>query len=143
MPEPPRHLFVYGTLRHGQHEMARLLEERALTVGRGSVQGRLYLVDDYPGATSSDDPRQKVRGEVYHLLDGHEVLCRLDEYEDYRPEAPGKSLFLRRVIDVLMDDGTRLPAWIYLYNGPTNGLPTIRSGDFLDLEPEVRHARPA
>lgn len=142
MPESPRHLFVYGTLRHGQHEMARLLEY-ALALGQGSVQGRLYLVEDYPGAIWSDDPRQQVRGEVYHLLDGQNVLRRLDEYEDYRPEAPQRSLFLRRATDVLMDDGTRLPAWIYLYNGPTNGLPMIPSGDFLDVEREVRRATPA
>lgn len=143
MPESPRHLFVYGTLRHGRHEMARLLEESALAVGGGSVQGCLYLVEDYPGATWSDDPRQQVRGEVYRLLDGPEVLRRLDEYEDYRPENPRESLFLRRVTDVQMDDGTSLPAWIYLYNRPIHGLPTIRSGDFVDVEREVRRAKPA
>lgn len=144
MPESPQHLFVYGTLRPGQHAMADLLASGASRVGPGTIQGRLFLVDDYPGAIWSADPQDRVHGEVFRLAgDADEVLCRLDEYEHYDPRHPATSLFVRGVGDVRLSDGTRLPAWIYYFNGVTRQLTPIPSGDFFEVQSDARRARPA
>lgn len=95
-------------------------------------QGRLYRVDDFPGATRSAEPGDLVRGEVYRLQDPDLVLPRLDEYEDFDPADPQGSLYHREVADVRLHDGRQVSAWIYLYNRPVDGLPRLASGDFLE-----------
>lgn len=130
-----QYLFVYGTLRRdGQHEMYRLLSRYADFVGKATYRGRLYLIDDFPGATPSSDPSDIVRGEVYRLESPKLLLDRLDEYEEYDPKAPDRSLYRRELAEVRVNDGRRLRAWIYLYNRPTERLRSIPSGDFVDVQ---------
>jgi gamma-glutamylcyclotransferase (GGCT)/AIG2-like uncharacterized protein YtfP len=135
MKPTPQHLFVYGTLRreHGQ-DMYRLLARHADFVGHASYRGRLFLVDDFPGATPSTDPDAIVRGEVYRLEAPEVVLRQLDEYEEVDARDPDSSLYRRELADVQLDDGRVFRAWIYLYNRSTNGLTVLPSGDFLALE---------
>jgi gamma-glutamylcyclotransferase (GGCT)/AIG2-like uncharacterized protein YtfP len=132
MTKNHQHLFVYGTLRKGQPDMDRLLGAHAIDVGRGTLQGRLYLVDDFPGAKVSEHPDDRVHGEIYRLVDASPALAALDEYEEYNPTDPKHSLFVRRLAPIRLADGTTLSAWVYLYNRSTEGLRSIPSGDFLD-----------
>lgn len=143
MPQQPEHIFVYGTLRRGRHEMARLLTEQAVDEGHGTIQARLFLVEDYPGVELSEDPRHLVHGEVYRLVEGPALLAALDDYEGFDRRDPAGSLFVRRVLPVRLVDGTVLPAWVYLYNRPTEGLPAIPSGDFHDVRSRRRALAPA
>lgn len=126
------HLFVYGTLRKGQPEMDRLLGAHAIDIGRGTLQGRLFLIGDFPGAKVSENPDDRVHGEIYRLVDAGPALAVLDEYEEYDPTDPNHSLFVRRLAPIRLNDGTTLPAWVYLYNRSIEGLRPIPSGDFLD-----------
>lgn len=126
-----QHLFVYGTLRRdSQHEMYQLLARNADFVGDAIFRGRLYLVDEYPGAVASHSPRDAVRGEVYLLRRPDQVLPELDEYEEFDPSSPETSLYRGAMVKVFLDNSASLDAWIYLYNRPTQGLPPIPSGDF-------------
>lgn len=143
MPQQPEHIFVYGTLRRGRHEMARLLAEEAVEAGQGTIQARLFLVDDYPGVELSGDSRTVACGEVYRLVDEETILAALDDYEGFDPGDPVGSLFVRRVVPVRLSDGTVLPAWVYVYNRPTEGLPEIASGDFHGVRPRRRALAPA
>ena len=124
-------LFVYGTLRQGSgHPMARLMQQHARLIGAGSFRGKLFLVDHYPGVVPSDDPNDRVLGEVYELTRARWLLALLDEYEGYRPQSP-ECDFVRRVAPVTLADGATLAAWIYVYTRPTLRLRRIYSGDFI------------
>lgn len=132
--QSPEYLFVYGTLRRDTgNEMYRLLARNAEFVGDASFKGRMFLVDDYPGAVPSRSTHDVVRGEVYRLLDPDYVLERLDEYEECDPESPSTSLYRRELAGVALDHGDHVAAWVYIYNQPVSGLPQILSGDFLNL----------
>ena len=124
-------LFVYGTLRgdSGQPMHAELARVAAL-VGRAVFRGRLYWIRDYPGAVASDDPADRVHGEVYRLHDPARTIPALDEYEGCGPGF-GDSEFERVEADVALASRDTVRAWIYVYRKPTRELTRIASGDFL------------
>jgi gamma-glutamylcyclotransferase (GGCT)/AIG2-like uncharacterized protein YtfP len=134
--DQPGFVFAYGTLRRGGGGLHRLLAAGAEFHGRGAVQGRLFMVADYPGAVTSGDPAERVVGEVWRLVSRAErrlaLLGRLDEYEGYDPASPERSLFVRVEESVTLDAGGTLSAWVYRYNRSTTGLTRIHSGDFLE-----------
>lgn len=124
-------LFVYGTLRADVAELAQQAAARGALgimkegerIGRGSVAGRLFDVGRYPAMLPAQGARPVVRGEVWRLKRG--ALAGLDAYEgsDYR----------RTLVDVTMEDGSRLEAFAYLWLRGMIGLRPILSGDYLDL----------
>jgi len=111
--------------------MHRLMEH-AEFLGDATFQGRLYLVGTFPGAVKSSFPDDLVQGEVYRLVKPGELLPRLDAYEDFDPRSPETSLYRREKATLRLESGEFADAWIYLYNRPTENLPRIVSGDFLD-----------
>lgn len=128
-------LFVYGTLRrHQKHEVSQILSRDGDYVGAAYFQGRLYVVDDFPGATLSSRSGDLVRGEVYRLRHPAKTFEQIDRYEEYNPARPEESLYVRRELPVTLQNGERLTAWVYLYNRPTKQLTPIRSGDFLEYQ---------
>ena len=119
----PCHLFVYGTLRHGsKNKFARLLHAHAQFAGNARISGRLYQLGSYPGAVSSCQTGEWVRGELYCLQDPSWVLPALDIYEG--PD------FRRVKLKAQLDLGGRIEAWVYLCRG-TRGRARIPSGDWL------------
>lgn len=127
-------MFVYGTLRRDTNsEMYHLLARYADFVGDASYQGKLYKIDYYPGVVSSEDPSDVVQGEVYRLHDPDLVLSRLDQYEECGPGFPEPTEYIREIQHVQLQSGETIPAWIYLYNRPTNYLELVTSGDFLKV----------
>ncbi|HET7585321.1 MAG TPA: gamma-glutamylcyclotransferase family protein [Gemmatimonadaceae bacterium] len=125
------HLFVYGTLRaETGHPMAEMLRARARPLGRAAIQGRLFDLGAYPGAVSSEDARDVVHGEMYELELAHaaRTLLALDDYEGYDPADPAGSLFVRHEYPV---HDTPEPAWVYFFNGSTDGACRIEGGDYL------------
>jgi gamma-glutamylcyclotransferase (GGCT)/AIG2-like uncharacterized protein YtfP len=125
-------LFVYGTLlRDAKHSMHDVLARHAELVGDGFFNGRLYQVGHYSGVVPSSEPDDRVFGELYRLRDAADVLLRLDEYEGCGPTAPKPTEFIRKVELVTLANGTKLQAWLYVYNRPVHRLERIRSGSFL------------
>jgi len=136
----PNYIFVYGTLRRGTHsEMSKLLTKHAEFIDDAAYQGKLYKIDDYPGAVPSDDPDDAVQGEVYKLHQADAVLPLLDRYEEFGPAFPEPNEYIRRKQALLLKNGRRITAWVYLYNHPTEGLELIESGNFLN---QTRQAQP-
>jgi gamma-glutamylcyclotransferase (GGCT)/AIG2-like uncharacterized protein YtfP len=126
-------LFVYGTLMRGfDHPMARLLSRSADFIGEARCQGRLYLVKHYPGLVLSDDVSDVVFGEVYRLRARDELLREFDMYEACGDGFPPPTQYVRRLLQVTLNDGTASEAWTYIYNWPVDGLPRIASGKFLE-----------
>lgn len=125
-------LFVYGTLRRDtDSEMYRLLAKYAEFVSDGTYQGRLYKIDYYPGVVPSDNPDERVMGEIFALREPETVLTKLDQYEECGSGFPDPTEYVRRSETILLKDGTECRAWVYIYNHPINGLEHIASGDFI------------
>lgn len=136
------HLFVYGTLSpgHAPPEIADTVS-RLRPVGSASVRGRLYDLGEYPGAVLSKNSRSLIHGEVFELPGDAQTLSSLDNYEGFEPNKPASSLFIRRAWPVLMDDGTRLRCWIYVYNGAVKDAPPLRSGRYARRSRRTRTRR--
>jgi gamma-glutamylcyclotransferase (GGCT)/AIG2-like uncharacterized protein YtfP len=113
-------LFIYGSLHPDRAPAAIAATAKRLRhFGSATVQGRVYDLGEYPGLILSEDSSECVRGEVFLLPEGPEgleMLARLDAYEDYRPQDPKNSLFLRQMTMATVDDGRRRPCWVYTYH---------------------------
>lgn len=126
MSAAPELLFVYGTLMRG-FPLHHLLTNQCEFVGAGTVNGRLFDLGRYPGAVP--DEAGIVHGEVYRLL-AQGRLASLDREEGYRPDAPGRSLYVRRCTTVRLADSHELTAWIYWYRGSRDSAVSIPGGDY-------------
>jgi gamma-glutamylcyclotransferase (GGCT)/AIG2-like uncharacterized protein YtfP len=125
-------LFVYGTLRFGNKNATRkLLARSADFVDYATYQGKLFLIDDYPGAIASEHPSDMVQGEVYKLYRPDVLLPLLDRYEECGAEFIQPTEYRRKLQPVQLRTGEILSVWAYLYNKPTNPLQEIPTGDFL------------
>ncbi|MBE0510320.1 MAG: gamma-glutamylcyclotransferase [Gammaproteobacteria bacterium] len=117
-------VFVYGTLLRGMCRFPAL--SHAEPMGPALAQGKLYDLGDYPGLRPGSDV---VVGEIYRV--DARTLDRLDGIEDYYPDCPESSLYLRRPIQVrLLADGRRLQAETYLYASPLPESRRIADGDY-------------
>jgi len=125
-------VFFYGTLMTPFERPGRQRVTSQLSFsGRGTIRAALFDLGIYPAAIPSDDD-SRVWGEVYEMLDEAAVLAALDEIEGFRPNEPVHSLYVRRPIDVSMEEGRGVEAWAYFYNAPLGRAPRIASGDYLE-----------
>ncbi len=130
-------LFVYGTLMRGfDHPMAQLLSRSADFIGEARCLGRLYLIKHYPGLVLSDDPAERVFGELYRLRQPEALLREFDMYEACGEGFAEPTEYIRQMLPVtLADEAVKeafSEAWTYIYNWPVAGLPRIASGRFLE-----------
>lgn len=111
-------VFVYGTLRRGGSNHFRM--DGAEFVTEGTVRGRLYQIDWYPGLVS-DGAGDEIIGEVYQVSSS--VLEKLDRFEgaEYR----------RLQTQVRLPDGETVSAWIWEWLGSVDEVRRITSGDWL------------
>lgn len=112
-------LFVYGTL-HPQRAPAEIADvvKKLRPVGNGTIRGRLFNFGDYPGVILDTASKDRVHGTVFILPEDSDALARLDNYEEYDPNDPARSLFKRRKTKVTFADGSIRQCWIYVYNQP-------------------------
>lgn len=105
------HVFVYGTLRHGEINDIALAARRhdvdaPVLIGRADVPGQLFDFGQWPGlvpprSTGWDpDRRERVFGDVYRISAA--LLPILDDIEGIR--ADGREAFYRAVCEVHVDD---------------------------------------
>ena len=86
-------------------------------------------MDWYPGAVYLPEETSRVLGEVYWIFDFEKLIAELDEYEDVL-EDEAASLYLRRQIPVLLDNGQQFTCWTYIYNQSAENLSLIEDGRF-------------
>ena len=129
-------LFAYGTLQPGlaPEQVADVVRELA-SVGKGSVPGTLYDLGSFPGAVLESSSSRRISGTVYRLPAGADILPRLDEYEEYYPESPKASQFIRRLCPVQLTDGRMMECWVYEYNGRRDRAPILESGAYIRDSP--------
>lgn len=138
MKQQGERLFVYGTLRRGFSLHPYLRKSAVRYLGKGKIQGSLYDLGEYPGAVPSSSPHREIEGEVYELLDAKKQLEELDRIEEFHPDRPEDSLFVRRVSVVRLDKGRRFKAWVYfLARRPSKARP-IHSGNYAVARPAIR-----
>jgi gamma-glutamylcyclotransferase (GGCT)/AIG2-like uncharacterized protein YtfP len=138
------YLFTYGTLQPG-HAPAAIASAAARLrhIGEGHVRGTLYDLGRYPGAILNANPAdtnarnansraansaRKIHGAVYKLPDDYALLRRLDAYEEYIPNAPALSLYLRVLHPVELAVGQFLACWMYVYNRDVRSARVVESG---------------
>ncbi|MGO8679229.1 MAG: gamma-glutamylcyclotransferase [Limisphaerales bacterium] len=130
-PASGSHLvFVYGTLRRGCWNHGLLA--KAEFVGAGKTKRRYAMYVDAIPYVVKEEVSQIV-GEVYAVDQG--TLRDLDSLEGY------PSWYERQEVDVALDDGRQIVAWMYFSRQPQGKL--NRGGDFLDgADPPVALSRP-
>jgi gamma-glutamylcyclotransferase (GGCT)/AIG2-like uncharacterized protein YtfP len=124
-------VFVYGTLR----EAVRGPVQKAVTegwelVGHGTVAAELYDLGAYPGAVPSAAGGPRVWGELYGVPDAEEALPRLDHHEGCGPGHAPPHEFARALVDVTLESGETVEAWVYWYRWEPAGR-LIGSGDYM------------
>lgn len=125
-------VFFYGTLMTPFNRPGRLrITPKLAFEGRGTIAAALFDLGIYPAAVPTNDG-SVVWGEVYALNDSAPVLDALDEIEGYQPNEPERSLYLRVLTDVTLEDGQVVQAWAYFYNAPLGRAERIESGDYLE-----------
>jgi gamma-glutamylcyclotransferase (GGCT)/AIG2-like uncharacterized protein YtfP len=111
-------VFVYGTLRRGGSNHFRMAGAEFVTAG--TVNGRLYQIDWYPGLVL-DGTAGGIVGEVYQVSPG--MLDELDRFEG--PE-------YRRVQTLVrLPDGETVSAWVWEWLGTADETRRITGGDWL------------
>src|SRR5688572_9600990 len=126
----PEYLFVYGSLRRTAAGVHQYLVLDAEYVAEGSMQGRLYEINGYPGAIETADVNERVFGELYRGPAMQKLLARLDAYEECDTTFPQPHEYVRKVLPVTLCNGASVMAWVYLFNRNIAGLRYIGSGDY-------------
>jgi gamma-glutamylcyclotransferase (GGCT)/AIG2-like uncharacterized protein YtfP len=112
MPDaPPRHVFVYGTLRRGGRNDINRLDPAPRYVGMGEVKGVLYHFDWYPGLVLGGEEATTIVGEVYEITAALERL--LDRIEQIEPGEDSEYLKRELAVDV---EGRQLSCLVYEIN---------------------------
>lgn len=125
-------VFVYGTLRKdARAQVLSPLCRGWVFRGYGSVPGVLYDFGAYPGAVPSEEPGRRIVGELYELPDPAAMLPPVDRYEGCSDDDELPHEFERELVDVRMDDGSQVRAWIYWYRPRPQGR-ELESGDYLE-----------
>jgi gamma-glutamylcyclotransferase (GGCT)/AIG2-like uncharacterized protein YtfP len=127
-------LFVYGSLRIGSaNPHAAFLHSGCRRVGSGKMPGRLFRNGSLHGAVYEEKSESHVVGDVLELPPerAEDILVSLDRYEGIGSGLPKPSPFRRGRVAVVLENGTRVDCWAWLYNLPLSGCSYIRHGDAL------------
>lgn len=130
------HLFVYGSLRSGFRSPAYEYISRYFDlVMEGKVQGKLFDMGEYPAAVPSNEDAW-ITGELYIARNKEEfswAIAQLDDYEGVLVESHEQPLYRRELAGIAIGK-EQVKAWIYWYNGNTDGRPAIPSGDMIQYQ---------
>ncbi len=124
-------LFVYGSLLNADNEFAVYLNNSASLFSTGKIKGKLYDIGDYPGAVIDPNENYEIKGSIYKLNNPPDALKILDDYEGFGDGRAQPNLFVRKFLPVETINRT-VYCWVYLYNLPVDGLPEIKTGDYID-----------
>lgn len=126
-------LFVYGTLRSGfKTDAYAYLSEFFNLLGPATVNGKLFHNGMVPVAAPSTS-ENKIVGELFELKkssDFNWAFGQLDDYEGLSVEPHETPPYKRELTTVDFNNQTE-NAWIYWYNGSTEGLPALGTNDLL------------
>jgi gamma-glutamylcyclotransferase (GGCT)/AIG2-like uncharacterized protein YtfP len=125
----PQLVFVYGTLRRGGSNHFRMAG--AGFVAPGTINGRMYRIDWYPGLVL-DDAGDEIQGEVYSV--DPELLAILDVFEGLSAGEIEGSEYRRVRTSVIQRDSQPVDAWVWEWLGATDESQRLVDGDWLKHE---------
>lgn len=111
-------IFVYGTLRKEQNNHVYLANSRYL--GKGKTMKKFALFVSIIPFVEKNNSVSQIVGEAYAISDT--VLRQIDSLEGH------PNWYKRELVDIQLDSGEIIKAWIYFYPSPHGTL--IESGDF-------------
>ena len=129
MSPSPQIVFVYGTLRRGGSNHFRMAG--ADFISSGTVQGRLYRIDWYPGLVL-DEAGDEIHGEVYSV--DAEQLAALDVFEGLSAGEIEGSEYRRVATTVMQQSSQPITAWVWEWLGLTDESHRLTDGDWLKEE---------
>lgn len=108
-------IFVYGSLRSDMFNYDKLLKGKVSKVYKGTITGELFHLENkgYPAVIPGSNI---IQGELMELNNFEKSLVELDELENYTEENNTNCEYLRKVVDVKLEDGTSEKAYYYEYN---------------------------
>lgn len=124
-------LFVYGTLRDPQNQVAQFLNSNAEFYNDGYFHGKLFDLGDYPGAVESNAPEDKVFGSIFQVRNPDAVFVALDEYEETGDKFSSPNEFIRTKIEVFGSNREMILSFVYLYNWPVEHFKRIVSEKYI------------
>lgn len=125
----PQLVFVYGTLRRGGSNHFRMAG--AEFIAQGSITGRMYRIDWYPGLVL-DDAGDEIHGEIFSVTP--ELLSALDIFEGLSAGEIEGSEYRRVQTTVVQQDSQTCSAWVWEWLGITEESQRITDGDWLKNE---------
>lgn len=127
MEVAPQLVFVYGTLRRGGSNHFRMAGARFVALG--SITGRIYRIDWYPGLVL-DPVGDEIHGEIYAL--DPEQLAALDVFEGFSAGEIEGSEYRRVETTVVQQDSQTRTAWVWEWVGLTDESQRISGGNWLN-----------
>jgi len=125
--------FVYGTLKIGGR-FSRYFDNIRKSSTKAKVSGfDLYEVsrgfNGFPGVVNG---KGTVVGEVHEFEDNvvDQVTEVMDQIEGCDPKNPDRGLYRREIVEVELENGEKVNANIYIYNGVTYETSKINNGDW-------------
>lgn len=112
--------------------MSHVLVQHGEYFADGYMQGKLYEINGYPGAIESDNPADKVYGELYRIIVRDFVLLQLDEYEECTDKYPVPHEYNRKKLPIFLANEDSVIAWVYVFNHNVANFMEIESGDYVN-----------
>ncbi len=130
------YLFVYGTLlsNYGDNDSHHWVKQYAAFMGKAQMNAKMFMVDYYPGIIPCEgNEKYCVKGELYHILEPEKLFGHLDKYEEFYPETPESSEYIRKLATVtLKENNQSYQAWVYFFNQSVEDLEFMPKGDFMN-----------
>ena len=117
------HLFVYGTLMHGEVRHGEIYPYTESTT-EGTANGVLFDFEYYPGMKTGEG---LVHGELVKMNDVESCLRDMDSIEGFYGYESENSLYERTIVPIQTNEGMQW-AWTYVYSGHVNENLRIKSG---------------
>ena len=107
-------IFAYGTLMNMEF-LERRWGIKPVKAMEGAVRGRLYRAGWFPILIEDESEGSLVYGKVIEIFNLEEVIASIDRYEGCDNMDPN-SLYFRKEKAVILNDGSRVKAWVYVGN---------------------------
>lgn len=88
-------------------------------------------MNGYPGAIESEHKSERVKGELYRVINQKPLFSALDDYEECSAAYPQPHEYIRKKLLISALDGGVVSAWVYVFNHDVSDLSVIQSGDYL------------
>ncbi|MEG0562441.1 MAG: gamma-glutamylcyclotransferase family protein, partial [Cetobacterium sp.] len=108
-------VFVYGSLRSDMFNYNVYLDGKVEENKKASIKGDLFHLDnkEYPAVVPGEG---KVVGELMSFDNFESTLKDLDDLEAYIEGEEDENEYNRKVVDVILEDGSIEKAYYYEYN---------------------------